>query len=60
MAYLTLIMSRDSVAFSRRKAEGAREDLDSVRSLLAEVEAQITGHETHVRSLEAELAAIER
>ena len=46
--------------FSRRKAEGAREELDSVRSLLAEVEAQITGHEIQVRSLEAELAAIDR
>ncbi|CAM9644429.1 unnamed protein product, partial [Sphacelaria rigidula] len=45
---------RDSVAFSRRKAEGSKENLESARSKLAELSDQTASLQAQVRSLEAE------
>lgn len=51
---------RDSVAFSRRKAEGAKENLESARSKLAELSDQTASLQARVRSLEAELDVASR
>lgn len=53
-------VARDSFAFSRRKVEGAQQELDGARSLLIELQRQTTGLHTEVRSLEADLASINR
>lgn len=51
---------RDSFAFSRRKAEAARQELDGVRLLMTELQSQTSGLQAQVKSLEADLAAIHR
>lgn len=58
--YNAYLLDRDSVIFSRRKADGAREKLDGVRLLHAELKEQTGGLQAKVRFLEAGLAVINR
>eukprot|EP00752_Nemacystus_decipiens_P016363 g14631.t2 len=51
---------RDSFAFSRRKVEAARQELDGVRSLKTKLESQTSALKAQVRSLEADLTSIDR
>lgn len=54
------IVGRDSFAFSRRKVEGAQQELDGARLLLVELQHQTADLQTQVRSLEADLASMTR
>eukprot|EP00903_Cladosiphon_okamuranus_P005645 g5611.t1 len=51
---------RDSFAFSRRKVEAARQELDGVRSWMINLESQTSALKAQVRSLGADLASINR
>lgn len=51
---------RDSIVYSGKKSEGAREGLGPVRSRLMEIKEHNTGLQVKIRQLEAELAVIGR
>lgn len=56
----TIRVDRDSVVFSRRRAEGARQELCGLQLSLKEIQAENSGLEASVRSLESQLAAVDR